>query len=98
MTRHLHLVEAPPDHPPSRAANVGFALLAAGVVAWEVLAPETLSSGFDRYLDHPIGKYVAIGGVALLGAHLLNLPEAFGIPDPIDYLGRLPELFQKGEV
>lgn len=93
--RHLHLVESPPDeqmsHFQKHAANYGWAGLIAGVIVFDCLSPTTLSSQFDRYLDHPIGKYAAIGGVALLGAHLLNLPEAFGTPDPIDTINKLAQ-------
>jgi hypothetical protein len=65
----------------SKAGTVGWALLGAGVVAWDIFAPETLSSAVDRALEHKTMRYVAIGGVALVGAHLLNIfPEEH---DPI---------------
>ena len=45
------------------------------VAANDILAPkgETLSEGVDRMLEHDKCKYVAIGGVALTAAHLINL-------------------------
>lgn len=65
-------------NPESHSGTVGWACLAGFVLAWDVLAPETLSGAVDRALDHPVGRIVAIGGVAVTGAHLLNvLPEAY---------------------
>lgn len=70
-------------NPESRAGNYGWVGLAAGVIAWDVLAPETLSSAADRYLKHPIGKYIALGATAIVAAHVVNAFEAYDIPDPI---------------
>jgi hypothetical protein len=67
----------------SHIGNLGWGLLIGGVVLWDLLAEETLSSAADRYLRHPVGKYAAIGAVAVTASHLLNLPEHFGVPDPI---------------
>lgn len=57
---------------PSTKAWIG---LGAYVAAYDILAPkgETLSEGVDRMLEHDKCKYVAIGGVALTAAHLINL-------------------------
>lgn len=65
-------------------STAGWFGLTAGVIAFDILAPQTLSSAFDRYLEHPVKKWLAIGSVAVTGAHLLNIPEHFGIPDPIE--------------
>ena len=65
-------------------STAGWFGLTAGVVAFDILSPETLSSAFDRYLEHPVKKWIAIGSVAMVGAHLLNINEHFDIPDPID--------------
>lgn len=63
----------------SHIGTKGWMILGAFVVAWDIFAPETLSGAVDRALEHPVGKYAAIGGVAITGAHLLNL-----LPEPID--------------
>lgn len=80
-------------NPDSHAGTIGWGLLAGGIVAFDVLSPETLSSAFDRALEHPVGKYIAIGAVAIVGAHLLNVFEHFDVPDPIketsDFIGGL---------
>jgi len=66
-------------NPESHIGTVGWACIGAFVVAWDVYAPETLSGAVDRALEHPVGKYAAIGGVAVTGAHLLNL-----LPEQVD--------------
>lgn len=73
-------------NPESRIGSVGWIGLTVGIVAWDVLAPETLSSAFDRYLDHPVKKYAAIGAVAVTGAHLLNIFDHLQVPDPISLM------------
>lgn len=76
-----------------RTSSKAWAVLAAGVTAYEVLAPhgELLSEAVDRALERPIGKYAAIGAVAIVGCHLLNIFEHFHTEslDPIHQLGRL---------
>lgn len=63
---------------PSHSGTTGWAILGGFVLAWDVFARETLSSAVDRALERPVGRYVAIGSVALTGAHLLNLlPERY---------------------
>lgn len=64
-------------------STAGWVGLTAGVIAFDILSPQTLSTAFDRYLEHPVKKWLAIGSVAVTGAHLLNIPEHFDIPDPI---------------
>jgi DNA polymerase III psi subunit len=74
-----------------KVGTVGWGLLTAGVIAWDLLAPETLSGAVDRALEHNRMKYVAIGAVAITAAHLLNGFERLGIEalDPFHHL--LPE-------
>ena len=75
------------------SGDIGWGLLVGGIIAWDVLAPETLSSAADRYLEHPVGKYIALGATAIVAAHVVNLFDNYDIPDPIqkanDYLGRV---------
>lgn len=67
--------------PESHAGTYGWIALGAYVLAWDIVAPETLSGAVDRALDHPVGRIAAIGGVAIVGAHLLNvIPEQY---DPL---------------
>lgn len=68
-----------------RSGTLGWGILIGGVLAWDILAPETLSGAVDRALDkHPLLTTLAIGTTAL---HLLNvLPEQI---DPLHHLTRL---------
>lgn len=68
-----------------KSGTWGWVGLVAGVVAWDVLAPETLSEAVDRALDSR-GRYLAIGAVAVTAAHLLNV-----LPEPIDPIHQLAE-------
>lgn len=57
--------------------NWGWAGVAAGVLVFDLLSEESMSHAFSRY-----PKPVAIGALALVGAHLLDvIPEHL---DPID--------------
>lgn len=69
-----------------RPSTVGWALLIGGVALWDFLCPEgeTLSEGVDHALEHPIGKYFALGGIAVTAAHLANV-----LPDNIDPIHQL---------
>jgi hypothetical protein len=71
---------------PSGKAWIG---LAAGVAAYDALCPrgETLSEGIDAALERPIGRYLAIGAVAVTSAHLLNI-----LPNKIDPIQRFVQL------
>lgn len=64
-----------------RPASVAWGVLAAGVVAYDVLCPpgETLSEGVDRALERQRGKWLALGGIAITAAHLANM-----IPEQVD--------------
>lgn len=63
-------------------AKHGWALLATLVVAWDVLAPETLSDGFAR--AHPNVKFVAS---AIVLGHLFDIIPEWA--DPIHGIGKL---------
>ncbi len=64
----------------------GWAALAAGVAAFDILSPETLSHAVDRALERPVGRYFALGAIAVTAAHLVNvLPEK---ADPYHYIWR----------
>lgn len=80
--------------PESRAGNWGWAGLVAGVIAWDVLAPETLSNAVDRYMEKPLGRLACLGVVALTGAHLLNImPEEYDVVNKIgDGLGLIKKV------
>lgn len=68
----------------SHVGTLGWVGLAAGVVLFDRYAPETLSHAVDRALERPVGRYAAIGAVAITAAHLLNL-----IPENYDPFCRL---------
>lgn len=73
-----------------RPSTLAWAGLVGGVALYDVLAPdgETLSEGFDRLMETRQGKLAAIGAVAIVGAHLLNLlPQKY---DPIHRAFFLP--------
>ncbi len=70
----------------SHAGTYGWVGIVAGVVAWDILAPETLSGAVDRALESKRG-YLAIGAITLTAAHLLNV-----IPDPIDPFKLIPNV------
>lgn len=69
--------------------TVGWIGLSAYVLAWDILAPETLSGAVDRALEHKTAKYVAwaVGGVVT--AHLFNLiPEEYDLlQQASDFIG-----------
>ena len=70
-----------------RPSTKAWAGLVAGVVCYDLLAPEgeTLSEGFDTFLEeHPA---VAWGATVLTVAHLLNI-----IPQRYDPIHRVVEL------
>jgi hypothetical protein len=64
--------------------NIGWAVVGATVLAWDVAAPETLSAAFGRGLDNPRTRPLVIGGLAITGAHLMRvIPERY---DPFHYV------------
>jgi len=66
-------------------ARNGWMAVGALIVSYEIACPdgETLSEGVDRALERPLGKVLALGGIAITAAHLANLiPEKY---DPFHY-------------
>lgn len=62
-----------------KSGTIGWGLLAGYVLAWDILAPETLSSAADRALEHPAMKYVAYGIGAVTVAHVFNVFDELGL-------------------
>lgn len=76
---------------PNVSGKQAWAGIAIGVLAHEVLCGqgETLSEQYDRWLENDRTKYLAIGAVAVVGSHLLNL-----IPERLDPLHQFTKLFK----
>lgn len=71
---------------PHHSTKYAWAAIGSFVLAWDVLAPETLSHGVDRALEHsPVARAAALGGIAITAAHLANL-----LPEQIDPFTRIP--------
>jgi len=70
-------------NPESHAGTYGWAGLVAGVIVFDIVSPETLSSAADRYLEDPLKRVLAIGAVAVTALHVLNAFDNYDIPDPI---------------
>ena len=69
-----------PDPLTSRAGTWGWVALAAGVLAWDLLAHETLTAAFRRAHGHP-ASLVAVGVAwGLLTGHLFGV---LGDADPL---------------
>jgi len=65
-----------PDEATSRAGTLGWAALATGVLIFDVVAHETMSSAFRRGLNNPRTAAPVIGAWAITTAHLFGvLPE-----------------------
>ena len=84
-------------NPESHAGDLGWALLAGGIVAWDIFAPETLSSAMDRYLEHDKLKYVAWAAGGIVTAHLFNIiPEEYDIlQQTSDFVGDMATRWKK---
>jgi len=65
--------------PESRAGTIGWIGLGAGVLAFDVLAPETLTSAYGRYLERPVSRIIAVGALAVTAAHLVG-----ALPNQVD--------------
>ena len=66
-----------------RPAIVAWGVLIGGVALYDGLCPygETLSEEADRALERPVGKYLALGAIAITALHLSNIiPQQY---DPI---------------
>lgn len=70
----------------SHVGSLGWAVIVAGVTAWDILADETLTNAFARGRENPKTRYLVIGAWAITTAHLMDwLPEKI---DPIDQLAQ----------
>lgn len=59
-----------------KSGSLGWTALATGVIVWDVLAPETLSSAFRRAHTHKASNMAVKISWAILTAHLFGwLPE-----------------------
>jgi hypothetical protein len=59
-----------------QSGTTGWVMVAAGVIAWDLLAQETMSSAVHRACSTPQGTVLFIAGWGILTAHLLAvLPE-----------------------
>ncbi len=59
--------------------SIGWVAIAAGVLAWDLLADETLTDAFRRAHAHPASRVVVVAAWAVLTGHLFGL-----IPDKAD--------------
>jgi hypothetical protein len=71
-------------------------LLAATIVVLEFTGNETLTSAFNRALEHDKMKYVALGALAFTASHLLGttpreIDPYYIIQDNIHRIKRTPE-------
>ena len=71
------------EHFTENAGTYGWLGLAAYVIAFDVLAPETLSSAADRALEHDYMKWVAWAAGGIVTGHVFNI-----IPEQIDPIQR----------
>ncbi len=76
-------------NPDSHAGDYFWGAVVVGTVAFDILSPETASNAMDRYLQHPTGKILAIGAVAITAFHLLNVFDHYHLEkyDPINGIG-----------
>jgi hypothetical protein len=77
----LHVEVMPRPTPWFRSGTLGWALVAAGVLAWDLAAPETLSEAFHRVNSRPAGRVMVAGVWVVLTLHLFGK-----LPKPVDPL------------
>jgi|GEM_PF-6146222 len=64
--------------------TLGWVAVTVGVVLFDYLAKETMSSAADRLIENDTGKLLALGLTAIVACHVLNItPERY---DPIHKL------------
>jgi hypothetical protein len=79
----------------SKAGTWWWVGLATSVVAWDLLAPETISHAFHRGVENPRTRALVLGGLALTAAHLVGdiIPENI---DPFHIaFERVPHIAEK---
>lgn len=67
--------------PEVRPSTLAWCFIGTFVASYDALCPkgETLSEGVGDVLERPVGKYLALGGIALTAAHLARI-----LPEQID--------------
>ena len=58
---------------------IGWGLVAGAVGVWDTMNQQTMTESFQDALEDPVKKYLALGGMAITCAHLLDV-----IPHQID--------------
>lgn len=58
---------------PERSGTLGWAALAAGVAAWDLLAPETLTAAFKRGTENVHTRPFVVGALGVTALHLLGV-------------------------
>ena len=60
----------------SKAGTAGWVGLGIYVAAWDILAPETLTSAFKRGREHKAASPLVVGALGVTALHLMGvLPE-----------------------
>ena len=55
------------------SGTTGWAALAVGVVAWDLLADETLTGAFRRAHDSPVSRVIVMAAWGILTGHLFSV-------------------------
>jgi hypothetical protein len=55
-----------------RAGTIGWACIGAFVLAWDILAPESLTHAFSRGVENPHTRPFVLGALAVTAAHLVD--------------------------
>ena len=58
---------------PERSGGIGWLGIATGVVAWDIMAPESLTHAFHRGMENPRTRPLVLGALAITAAHLLEV-------------------------
>jgi hypothetical protein len=66
-----------------KSGHAGWVIIAVGVLAWDFLAPETLTDAFRQARKHPVGAAAVAVTWGVLTAHLFEL-----IPSKVDPIHR----------
>jgi len=68
------------ENPQNNVGDYAWLGLAAGIVAWDVFAPETMSHASRRYMEHPIFKYLWVGAIGMTALHLTSVLPHYADP------------------